>query len=60
MTAQRPQGTQRHPTAPYRLLHSSGDHLITDRKTALQTLAALPGAKLFVLRDRGGEAQKGG
>ncbi len=57
MTAQ-PKREQ--PRRTYRLLHSSGDHLITDRPIALQTLATLPGAKLFVLRDRGGEAQKGG
>lgn len=34
----------------YRLLHSSGDRIIHDRATALQRLAHLPGAKLFVLR----------
>lgn len=63
MTAQpqttQPQSTQhqgprrpRHPQprSTYRLLHSSGDHLITDRKTALHRLATLPGAKLFILQ----------
>ena len=37
------------PRRTYRLLHSTGDHLITDRKTALHRLATLPGAKLFIL-----------
>jgi hypothetical protein len=42
--------TSRPPTKRrYRLLHSSGDRLITDRKTALHRLATLPGAKLFIL-----------
>lgn len=33
----------------YRLLHSSGDRIIQDRAAALERLARLPGAKLFVL-----------
>jgi hypothetical protein len=33
----------------YRLLHSSGAHLIHYRATALRHLARLPGVKLFVL-----------
>ena len=43
----------------YRLLHSSGDHLIHDRATALQHLARLPGAKLFVLAAPAGAGQQG-
>ena len=46
MTA-RPKREQ--PRSTYRLLHSSGDRLIPDRQTALKSLAALPGVKLFVL-----------
>ena len=42
------------PRSTYRLLHSSGDHLITDRRTAIARLAALPGAKLFVLQSVAG------
>lgn len=45
-----------HPRRVYRLLHSSGDHLILDRTTALQSLAARPGAKLFVVMAKEGEA----
>jgi hypothetical protein len=33
----------------FRLLHSTGEALITDRSEALARLLALPGAKLFVL-----------
>jgi hypothetical protein len=33
----------------YRLLHSSGDVVIADRALALERLATLPGARLFVL-----------
>jgi hypothetical protein len=33
----------------FRLLHSTGDILITDRSEALARLHHLPGAKLFVL-----------
>jgi hypothetical protein len=34
----------------FRLLHSSGDRLISDRSEALDRLAGLPGAWLFVVR----------
>ena len=33
----------------FRLLHSTGDILITDRSEALARLHHLPGAKLFIL-----------
>jgi hypothetical protein len=35
----------------YRLVHSSGDSLVTDRNEALSRLNDLPGAKLFVLAE---------
>lgn len=38
-----------HPIT-FRLLHSSGDRLIADRGEALDRLARLPGARLFVVR----------
>ena len=33
----------------FRLLHSTGDILVTDRSEALARLHHLPGAKLFIL-----------
>ena len=40
----------RTPSRPvFRLLHSTGDILITDRAEALARLHHLPGAKLFIL-----------
>ena len=38
-----------HPIV-FRLLHSTGDSLITDRTEALHRLARLPGARLFIVQ----------
>ncbi len=38
-------------SAYYRLLHSTGEIFLRDRAQAVDRLARLPGAKLFVLRD---------
>ncbi|HRY23484.1 MAG: hypothetical protein H6852_03155 [Geminicoccaceae bacterium] len=55
-SAQRTAASRKRPAATrrplhYRLLHSTGEHFIEDRDQAIDRLASLPGAKLFVLRD---------
>ena len=55
-SAKRTAASRPRPAAPrrpmyYRLLHSTGEHFIEDRAQAVDRLASLPGAKLFVLRD---------
>lgn len=49
--AHRPHPTAKRQPAYYRLLHSSGEVFLKDRTQAVDRLASLPGAKLFVLRD---------
>lgn len=49
--ASRPRPTATRQPAYYRLLHSSGEVFLKDRSQAIDRLASLPGAKLFVLQD---------
>lgn len=47
--AHRPRPIATRQPAYYRLLHSSGEVFLKDRTQAVDRLASLPGAKLFVL-----------